>query len=129
MLEQASSPSAVRLQPRVRTLVRDLHAQTNGALALVSGRAIADVGAMFGALVARHTGLQLEDIRCPHSCGPTLVFIGDDVTDEDGCMRVNPLGGRSSRVGRGRSGARGRLGDTNAVIGWLARALAPVETW
>ncbi len=50
----------------------------------------------------------------------TPVFIGDDVTDEDGFATVNRLGGLSIRVGDGSdSAARFQLADEAAVFAWL----------
>ena len=51
--------------------------------------------------------------------GRTSVFVGDDVTDEDGFRTVNALGGISVKVGSGPSCASYRLEDTGAVIDWL----------
>ncbi|MGA9854912.1 MAG: trehalose-phosphatase [Gammaproteobacteria bacterium] len=47
------------------------------------------------------------------------VFIGDDITDEDGFAMVNQLGGISIKVGSGSSIARYRLADTDSVLKWL----------
>lgn len=51
--------------------------------------------------------------------GRTPVFVGDDVTDEDGFVAVNELGGISVKVAAGPTEAKFRLPDTTAVIGWL----------
>lgn len=47
------------------------------------------------------------------------VFVGDDATDEHGFAVVNSLGGYSIKVGKGRSHARWRLPDVEAVQSWL----------
>jgi trehalose 6-phosphate phosphatase len=48
------------------------------------------------------------------------VFIGDDVTDEDGFEAVNDMGGYSVRVGPiEQSAARYQFGSVQAVIAWL----------
>lgn len=61
--------------------------------------------------------------------GRTPVFIGDDVTDEDGFRAVNQLGGISIRVGDdANSAATYRLSDENAVIDWL-QPWAADEPW
>jgi trehalose 6-phosphate phosphatase len=49
------------------------------------------------------------------------VFVGDDVTDEQGFAVVNALGGHSIKVGGGSTAARWRLANVNAVRSWLRR--------
>ncbi len=52
--------------------------------------------------------------------GRIPVFVGDDVTDEDGFAAVNDLGGYSIRVGESDSTvARFTFSNVSAVIGWL----------
>jgi trehalose 6-phosphate phosphatase len=51
--------------------------------------------------------------------GRMPLFIGDDRTDEFGFAVVNRLGGCSVKVGPGRTAARWRLPNVEAVIGWL----------
>ena len=56
----------------------------------------------------------------PPFAGRRPVFVGDDVTDEDGFTKVNALGGLTIRVGYGgESAAANRLADENAVHAWL----------
>ena len=52
--------------------------------------------------------------------GRTPVFIGDDVTDEDGFQAVNELGGYSVRVGQSpTTAAKFTFGSVSAVTAWL----------
>jgi trehalose 6-phosphate phosphatase len=57
--------------------------------------------------------------------GRVPVFVGDDVTDEDGFAMVNGFDGYAIRVGREcDTAARYRLADVDQVIAWL-EALPP----
>jgi trehalose 6-phosphate phosphatase len=52
--------------------------------------------------------------------GRTPVFVGDDVTDEDGIRAAQAIGGFGIKVGVGESAARFRLPDVAGVAAWLA---------
>lgn len=55
--------------------------------------------------------------------GATPVFVGDDITDEDGFAAADALGGYGVLVGEAReTAARYRLDDVDAVLAWLAGA-------
>lgn len=59
--------------------------------------------------------------------GAMPVFIGDDLTDEDGFVAAKRLGGFGILVGEARpTQARYHLADTNAVFAWLEGLCAPV---
>lgn len=61
--------------------------------------------------------------------GRLPVFIGDDVTDEDGFAIVNALGGLSIRVGEvAASAARHRLANVGEVIIWLRSLPLPARS-
>ncbi len=217
LLEIASIPAAVRVPKRAIRVLASLHPRLDGAIALVTGRRIADLDALFAPLrlpaagvhgaerrdaaghatasdrgarlaparrvlaawQAAHTGTVLEDkgaalalhyraapewegearrvvIEALAAVGPDFhlqegkkvleikanaagkgsaieafmdeapfrgrcpVFIGDDLTDEDGFDAVNRLGGHSIAVGLDRpTRARWRLRDEQEVLSWL----------
>jgi trehalose 6-phosphate phosphatase len=64
-------------------------------------------------------------LQQPGFAGRQPVFVGDDLTDEDGIAAVQAAGGYGVRVGGGASRARYRLADPASVGAWLRTALQP----
>jgi trehalose 6-phosphate phosphatase len=56
LLEHADTPDAVRVDGAMRALLSDLQAGAGGALALISGRAVADVDRLFAPLLLPAAG-------------------------------------------------------------------------
>ena len=61
--------------------------------------------------------------------GRVPVFVGDDVTDEDGFAAVNRMGGCSIRVGDAadETTAQYRIANVTAVLDWLAAVAAEAD--
>lgn len=101
--------------PQVVALVRDLVAGAD-ALALVEGKMVIEAkprGTDKGAAVAAF-------LEAAPFAGRLPVFLGDDVTDEDGFAAVAAAGGLAVKVGAGPTGAAHRLPGVAAVHDWLA---------
>ncbi len=68
----------------------------------------------------RDKGTAIADFMSePPFAGRLPVFVGDDITDEDGFAVVNIAGGHSIKVGDGDSLSPWRLADANSVRRWL----------
>lgn len=91
----------------------------HGDFIAVAGKMVVEIkprGADKGSAVATF-------MQSPPFAGRVPVFVGDDVTDEDGFAAANRLGGVSVLVGPPRpTQARHRLDDIEACRMWLARA-------
>ena len=111
---------APRLGGFVHRLARALVAQAGTQYCIQAGKRVVEIkpaGKDKG--VAVEEFMQEEPFR-----GRTPVFVGDDITDEYGFATVNRLHGHSIKVGPGRTAARWRLRDVQAVRAWLQRGLA-----
>ena len=111
---------APSLGARCRTLVRRAAQSSNGALAAVAGKMVIE-------LIPRSAGKGraiAEFLADPPFRGRRPVFVGDDITDEDGFAAVNRLGGVSIHVGSGATIARHNLATVGDVLAWLACGLA-----
>ena len=60
--------------------------------------------------------------RAPFA-GRIPIFVGDDVTDEDGMHEAAAHGGFGVKIGAGRTRASFRLPDSHTVHGWLSRLI------
>lgn len=71
-------------------------------------------------------------MAAPPFRGRVPVFIGDDLTDEDGFAAVNKMKGVSLKIGSGETVAQYRLGGVADLLGWLKEAaarLGAVRAW
>ena len=108
--------AAPEARDRLGAALRDV-AEAQAGYGLHGGKSIwelkpegADKGRAVAALMAR-----------PPFAGRVPVFVGDDVTDEDGFRAVLERGGLAVKVGEGETLAGFRLADVEAVWDWLAR--------
>lgn len=109
-----------RLAPNCESLVREVMAELAARLAgqfvLRSGKCVLE---LTPAGYSKRTAIEAFMSERPFR-GRTPVFIGDDVTDEDGFAAVNELGGYSIQVGKAStSAARYHFGSVSAVVAWL----------
>lgn len=106
---------APRLEDRVSEVMTSLLAGLRPHYQLKAGKCVLE---LMPAGHSKRTAIETF-MREPPFYGRTPVFVGDDVTDEDGFAAVNALGGYSIRVGKGTSLARHRFSSVSAVIAWL----------
>lgn len=95
------------------TLIRDRWVPE---LAILAGKCVFEVRS-----ATRSKGTSIREFMMERPfCGRKPVFIGDDLTDEEGFAAVNELGGVSIRVGpTAATFARYRLPGVSDVIRWL----------
>lgn len=100
------------LKPRLMSLV----AASGMDLLLIHGRKVLEVR---DARISKGTAVR-DFMRLPPFVGRTPVFIGDDISDEDGFVAVESLGGTALPVGRIHKPRRETAFDSPAdVRAWL----------
>ena len=108
--------SAPEYEAEAETFLRGLIDDNSSSLELKRGKMVLEVmpgGANKGAAIDAF--MEEAPFR-----GRTPVFIGDDVTDEDGFAAVNRHGGLTLRVGAAaETAAVFGLADEDAVFAWL----------
>jgi trehalose 6-phosphate phosphatase len=111
---------APALETECRRLVDELLVGLGNAFRLIAGKMVFEI-----APSAHDKGAAIRQfLEAPPFAGRLPVFLGDDVTDEDGFRVVNELGGLSVRVGDiEHSEARYRLHGVAAVQSWLREAI------
>lgn len=111
---------APELESDCRHLVKTLLEEIDDSYRLIAGKKVFEI-----APAAHNKGAAIESFLSRSSfLGRIPVFIGDDVTDEDGFVVVNRLGGVSIRVGQADStAATYLLSDVASVEHWLDSAI------
>ncbi len=104
------------LEPLARAAMAEALSQAGSGWHLQPGKAVIELKPC-----AANKATAIEAfMQEPPYAGCRPVFIGDDVTDEDGFAAVNAMGGLSVRVGDGHAThAREILPDVGAVYAWL----------
>ncbi|WP_051002368.1 trehalose-phosphatase [Magnetospirillum molischianum] len=106
-----------KIEAEVHSLAMTAAALSPIALKLVRGKNVYELvpaGTDKGKAIERF-------LSVPPYAGRIPVFIGDDLTDEDGFKTINRLGGLSAHVGSRATAARYRLNSPEEVRHWLAR--------
>ncbi len=128
-------PSGFSLHFRLRPELGDMCRQAlSSAMAQVSGASLSwellnghFVCELKQRAVSKGSAVQAY-LAEPEFAGRVPVFVGDDVTDEDGIWAVQAAGGFGIKVGTGPSQAHYRLGGTDAVAAWLQQACRATQS-
>jgi trehalose 6-phosphate phosphatase len=111
---------APALESEVAAFVGTLLADLGPSFQLQAGKCVLEIRPATG---SKRTAIEAFMKEAPFA-GRRPLFVGDDVTDEDGFAAVNALGGDSIRVGPfAGTRARWQLPDVAGVLDWLAAAV------
>ena len=115
---------APALEEECRRLIEDVLAGLGDSFRLIAGKMVFEI-----APVGHDKGAAIRAfLEQPPFAGRVPVFLGDDVTDEDGFRAVNGLGGVSIRIGDiEQSKAQYCLAGIPAVRPWLLGAILARE--
>jgi len=98
-------------------LMREAQAVIGTAFVIQNGKRVVEIKPAFadkGAAMRQLMTLPAFEKRMP-------VFVGDDVTDENGFAAANEMGGSSIKIGQGKTVAKWRLGNITELMTWLHR--------
>lgn len=110
---------APQLAGAVHATVRRAAEHLGEGVEVQSGKMVAELKPS-----GRDKGIAIEEFMAELPFrGRTPVFLGDDLTDEQGFHVVNRLGGHAVKIGLGPSAARWRIPDAAAVRAWLRGGL------
>ena len=112
------------LEADCREFVADLMQALGPDFRLIDGKMVLEIAPR-----SHHKGEAIRELLQHEPFhGRRPVFVGDDVTDEDGFRVVNDLGGLSIRVGHGdTTAARYVLDDVASVRDWLRSVAGQFE--
>ncbi|WP_442859379.1 trehalose-phosphatase [Bosea sp. Tri-49] len=102
---------APALADEALALMEKIAAEIGPSMRLQRGKAVAELVPASASKGGAITWLMQQDAYA----GRTPVFIGDDITDEDGFATVNAAEGLSIRIGGGETCARHRLASPTAL--------------
>lgn len=108
------------LERTVLETMERIHAELDGNYRLLRGKMVVEI---LPAAADKGTAIECF-MKIPPFASRRPVFVGDDITDEDGFAAVNDLDGISVRIGdAGSSTARWQVANVSELRGWLQAAL------
>lgn len=108
---------APKLAGLVERALVALEAQYAGLLCLQRGKMVGELRIAGGGKGAAIRSLA----ETAPFAGKTPIFVGDDLTDEEGFHAVNALGGISIKIGEGDTNAQWRIDSVDHLGSWLRR--------